>query len=98
MLENEKGSKEVWQTWATTMTLRGGCRVLQLKLMFLFQYHNVTILQFWFSLSWAWKQPRQKGFWRTWTKHDKKENLVLSPNLKHKRQGQKHETCVQNVC
>lgn len=41
---------------------------------------------------------QDKGFWRTWTKHDEKENLVLSPNLQHKHQGQKHETCVQNVC
>ncbi len=68
-------------------------------------HFNNTMLQFCnfgfrnkLSLSGAWKQPSHKGFWRTWTKHDEKANLVLSPNLKYKGQGQKHEICVQNVC
>jgi hypothetical protein len=26
-------------------------------------------------------------FWKTWTKHDEKVSLILSPNMKHKNQG-----------
>jgi hypothetical protein len=30
---------------------------------------------------------------KTWTKHDEKVSLILSPNMKHKNQGQEHKVC-----
>jgi hypothetical protein len=32
-------------------------------------------------------------FWKTWTKHDEKVSLILSPNMKHKNQGQENKVC-----
>jgi hypothetical protein len=34
-----------------------------------------------------------KDFWKTWTKHDEKVSLILSPNMKYKNQGQEHNVC-----